>query len=195
VNIPKLRGQVVFFTGPAAAGKSTVAAAWAASRATPTAHIDHDQARFLIRGGYVSRSAAHVDPSLREEAERQWLLAAAVCESMAATYVAWQTDMAVSAFRPPGRWKGCWEQLDALDPLIVVLLAPVEVLIARDAQRSGRQHVGEASVRRGLTYDWDAWHDDPRALVIDSGGLCVADAVVAVEAAVRGRTSGGDRPG
>jgi adenylylsulfate kinase-like enzyme len=56
------RAQVVFFTGPAAAGKSTVAAAWAASRSTPTAHFDHDQARFLVRGGYISRSACPEPP-------------------------------------------------------------------------------------------------------------------------------------
>lgn len=89
--------QVVFFTGPAAAGKSTVAAAWAASRSTPTAHFDQDQARFLVRGGYISRSAAHADPSLRERAEQQWLLAAAVCEAMAATYLEWGFDAVAHA--------------------------------------------------------------------------------------------------
>jgi hypothetical protein len=51
--------RVVLFTGPAAAGKSTVAEAWATSRATPTAFFDHDQARFLVRAGYMSRTAAH----------------------------------------------------------------------------------------------------------------------------------------
>ncbi|HET9224995.1 MAG TPA: hypothetical protein VFO07_20950, partial [Roseiflexaceae bacterium] len=106
------RGQVVFFTGPAAAGKSTVAEAWAASRSAQTAFFDHDQARFLVRAGYISRSAAHADPSLRDRADRQWLLAAAVCESIAATYTVWGLDFVLSAFRPPGSWKGCWEQLD-----------------------------------------------------------------------------------
>jgi hypothetical protein len=95
-------GRVVFFTGPAAAGKSTIAAAWAASRSAPTAHMDHDQARFLVRAGYISRSAAHADPALREPADRQWLLAAAVCEAMAATYM--KTTMPdVMWFWPPWR--------------------------------------------------------------------------------------------
>src|SRR5438067_2494639 len=76
------RGQIVLFTGPTGAGKSTVAAAWAASRSIATAHFDHDQARFLLRSGYISRTDAHTDPSLREQADRQWLLAAAVCESI-----------------------------------------------------------------------------------------------------------------
>jgi chloramphenicol 3-O-phosphotransferase len=182
--------QIVFFTGPAAAGKSTIAAAWAAARSTPTAHFDHDQARFLVRGGYISRSAAHADPSLREQAEQQWLLAAAVCEAMAETYLAWGFDFAVSAFRPPGQWRGCWERLDAMAPLIIVLLPQLEVLLARDAQREGRSHVGEASVRRGLAYDWDAWRADPRAAVIDNTSLSVAQVVALVEEALLRRSAG-----
>jgi chloramphenicol 3-O-phosphotransferase len=182
-------GQVVFFTGPAAAGKSTVAAAWAASRSTPTAHVDHDQARFLVRGGYISRSAAHADPSLRERADQQWLLAAAVCEAMATTYSAWGFDIAVSAFRPPGHWKECWEQLDTMRPIIIVLLPALEVLLARDAQREGRSHVGEAGVRRGLGYDWDAWRADARACVIDNSELSVEQVVGLVEAEVVRRSA------
>jgi chloramphenicol 3-O-phosphotransferase len=177
-------GRVVFFTGPAAAGKSTIAAAWAASRSTPTAHADHDQARFLVRGGYVSRTAAYADPSLREQADQQWLLAAAVCEAMAATYSAWGFDLAVSAFRPPGQWKGCWERLDALHPIIIVLLPALGVLLARDAQREGRSHVGEGSVRRGFAYDWGAWRTDERAYVIDNSELSVEQVVGLVEAEV-----------
>jgi adenylylsulfate kinase-like enzyme len=46
-------GRIVLFTGPAAAGKSTIAAAWAASRVTATASFDHDQARFLVRSGSI----------------------------------------------------------------------------------------------------------------------------------------------
>ena len=175
------RGRIVFFTGPTGAGKSTVAAAWAASRSIPTAQFDHDQARFLLRSGYISRTAAHTDPSLREQADRQWLLAAAVCESIAATYTAWGCDVAVSAFRPPGDWKGCWEQLDLMEPLIIVLLPSVETLLVRDAQRTGRRHTGEASVRRAMTYDWEAWRADNRAYVIDSSQLSVEQVVVLVE--------------
>jgi chloramphenicol 3-O-phosphotransferase len=182
------RGQIVLFTGPAAAGKSTVAEAWAASRSAPTAHFDHDHARFLVRAGYISRSAAHADPSLREPADRQWLLAAAVCEAMAATYTAWGVDFALSAFRPPGSWQGCWERLDAMDPIIIVLLPSLEVFLARDANRVGRSHVGEKGVRRNFAYHWDAWRTDARAYVIDNSNLSVEQAVALVEAEVLQRS-------
>jgi len=183
------RGRIVLFTGPAAAGKSTIAEAWAASRSTQTAFFDHDHARFLMRSGYVSRSAAHADPALRDQADQQWLLAAAVCEAIAETYTAWGFDFALSAFRPPGAWKGCWERLDTMNPIIVVLLPKPEVLLSRDAERTGRQHVGEASVRRGLGYDWDAWRSDARACVIDNSELSVEQAVTLVEAEVLRRSA------
>jgi chloramphenicol 3-O-phosphotransferase len=185
-------GRIVLFTGPAAAGKSTIAEAWSASRSTSTAHFDLDQARFLVRAGYISRTAAHADPSLREQADRQWLLAAAVCEAMAATYTAWGFDFALSAFRPPGSWKGCWERLDAMRPIIVVLLPALEVLLARDAERTGRKHVCEASVRRGLAYDWEAWRADHRAYVVDNSELSVERVVAMVEAEVLRRSAQGE---
>lgn len=180
-------GRVVLFTGPAAAGKSTIAAAWATSRVVPTAFFDHDQARFLVRAGYVSRTSAHADPALALEAERQWLLAAAVCEAMAVTYTTWGYDFALSAFRPPGPWKGCWAQLDRMNPLIVVLLPTVDVLLARDAERTGRSRVGEASVRRGLQYDWATWQTDERAYVLDNSALSIEQVVALAEAEVTRR--------
>src|SRR5690348_13809136 len=88
-RITDRHGQIVFFTGPAASGKTTIAEAWAASRATPTAFIDHDHTRFVLRAGFISRTSAHADPTLRAPADQQWLLAASVCEAMARTYCDW----------------------------------------------------------------------------------------------------------
>lgn len=169
--------RVVLFTGPSGAGKTTVAEAWAESRSTATGVFDHDHARFIVRAGYVSRSAAHKDPALRAEADRQWLLAAEVCEAIARAYTARGCDLAISAFRPPGEWMGCWAELDAMDPCIVALLPRPEVLFARDGERSGRMKVGEDTIRRSLVYDWAAWQAHPRAVVIDNSDLSVAQTV------------------
>ena len=174
-------GTVVLFTGPTGAGKTTCASAWAASREHPTAWFDHDDARFILKSGYVSRSAAAATPGLRGEADRQWLLAAAVCEAMAETYRADGVDFALSAFRPPGDWKGCWGRLDGFDPMIVVLLPPIEVALARDRGREGRAHTGEASIGRGYSYDWDSWRSHPRAHVIDNADMPIVDVVSLVE--------------
>lgn len=181
------------FNGPTGAGKSTCGEAWASweGRRRPTAWFDHDEARFLLRAGYASRRAAHADPSLREEADRQWLLAAGVCEAMAETFVADGVDFALSAFRPPGEWKGCWRRLDALDPVNIVLVPPIEVALAHDAQRTGRAHTGEASVRRAYAHRWEEWRERPRTHVIDNRDLDVDEVVQLVEELVATTVSQG----
>ena len=177
------------FTGPTGAGKSTCAEAWADAegRARPTAWFDHDQARFLLRAGYLSRSAAHADPSLRPEADRQWLLAASVCEAMAETYVADGVDFALSTFRPPGEWKGCWRRLDALEPVTIVLVPPIEVALAHDEERTGRARTGEGSIQRAYQYPWEAWRGQPRTHLIDNRDLGVDEVVRLVEELVTRR--------
>lgn len=58
------QGQSYF--SPARRRPAITAAAWAAVRTTPETDVDHDQAPFLIRGGSISRTACHAEPSLRE---------------------------------------------------------------------------------------------------------------------------------
>ena len=174
-------GRVVLFTGPTGAGKTTCASTWAASRAPLTAWFDHDDARFIVKSGYVSRSAAAADESLRPEADRQWLLAAAVCEAMAATFASDGVDFALSAFRPPGDWKGCWSRLDAMNPLIIVLLPPMAIALERDDTRTGRAHTGRGSIERAYSYDWERWREHPLAHVLDNASMSVDDVVAEVE--------------
>jgi adenylylsulfate kinase-like enzyme len=185
---PEGRGRVVLFTGPTGAGKSTVGLAWATSRERPTGFIDHDETRFLLRAGYVSRSAAAADPSLRPQADEQWLLAARVCEAVAEEYTRSGYDLAVAAFRPPGEWMGCWRQLDAMSPLIIVLLPTVEVCLDRDGDRAGRARTGEDSIRRAFSYDWEPWHKHPLTAVIDNSTMTVEETVAQVEALAKAVT-------
>ena len=181
VAADRRQGRVVLFTGPTGAGKTTTAQAWASGRTSETAWFDHDEARFLLKAGYVSRSEVAADESLRPAADRQWLLAAAVCEAMAATYVAEGVDFALSAFRPPGDWNGCWAGLDRLDPVVVVLWAPIGVALARDAGRAGRARTGEASIRRAYSYPWGDWATKPGCYVVDNSSLSVDEVASRVE--------------
>jgi hypothetical protein len=69
------------------------------------------------------------------------------------------------------------------------LLPALETLLARDMERAGRSHVGEASVRRGFAYGWEAWRADPRAYVIDNSAISVEQVVALVEAEVLRRSA------
>ena len=182
-------GRVVLFTGPSGAGKTTVGEAWAGSRATPTAFIDHDLIRFHLRSGYVSRSDAHRDATLRTGADQQWLMAAAVCEAMVDTYATWGVDVALAAFRPPGNWRGCWAGLDAMRPVVVVLLPSLDVCLARDSLREGRMRGGEETVRRSYRFDWATWGDHPDVVLLDTSSMEVEQVIARVEDALRSTPS------
>lgn len=80
--------------------------------------------------------------------------------------------------RLPGPLNLVQEKL--LSPLIIVLLPTLEALITRDAQRTGRAHTGEASIRRALSYDWGLWQQDHRAIILDNSHLSVDDVVARV---------------
>jgi adenylylsulfate kinase-like enzyme len=77
------RAFVLLITGPAGAGKSAAAAAWAAGRATLTAHIALDDVREFIAADYA-------DPrdGWTIETQRQYDIARPNCADMARRYVA-----------------------------------------------------------------------------------------------------------
>jgi hypothetical protein len=99
---------------------------------------------------------------------------------MAQTYVTYGVDVALSAFRPPGEWKGCWKSLDTFNPLVVVLLPSLDVMLTRDETRVGRMRVGEETIHRAMGYDWASWADSGAAL-IDNSQLSVDEVVAEVE--------------
>ncbi len=51
--MPQAQPFVLLITGPAGAGKSTAAAAWAARQTSPTAHISLDDVREFMVAGYA----------------------------------------------------------------------------------------------------------------------------------------------
>ena len=118
----KMRPVFLFFTGPSGAGKTTVAAAWARRRNRPTAIIDDDQVRSLVRIGEKSAEAMARSPA---ERIAQYKLSGAVSAAMAAKYIDAGVDCAIVSQRsphPPAEWSQVWVDADLLRPTFVVLL-------------------------------------------------------------------------
>jgi adenylate kinase family enzyme len=65
---------VLVLTGPAGAGKTTTAQAWAAAQAVPTAHVSLDRVRLQVQSGFA-------DPQhgWTAETRRQYGLARGAC--------------------------------------------------------------------------------------------------------------------
>ncbi len=173
---------VLILTGPAGAGKSTIAEAWANTRDHPCAHVELDRVRSFVRSGFVNP----VD-GWNDETQRQLDLARGSVAMLARRYVeadfSCVIDDAVFPEWAPSGFDRWLRELDGLTPHLIVLLPSLDRCIERNADREGEDVLPEQMVRR-IYGDMSPWLRQADVLVIDNGELSVEDAVRAIEAAL-----------
>lgn len=136
----------VLLIGPAGAGKTTVARHWADTRRSPTAHISLDDVREWVRAGFSDPRAGWTDQS-----EAQYRLARRTCGFAARNYLAngisCILDDAVFPDRPVVGLGG-WKRHVGPGLLPIVLLPGLEVVMDRNAARSGTRRLADEEVAR-----------------------------------------------
>ncbi|AKA02771.1 hypothetical protein SAZ_10330 [Streptomyces noursei ZPM] len=136
----------VLLIGPAGAGKTSVARHWADSRRVPTAHISLDDVREWVRSGFADPQAGWNDNS-----EAQYRLARRTCGFAARNFLAngisCILDDAVFPDRPVVGLGG-WKRHVGPGLLPIVLLPGLEVVLERNARRSGNRRLSDEEVAR-----------------------------------------------
>lgn len=136
----------VLLIGPAGAGKTTVARHWAEGRAVPTAHISLDDVREWVRAGFADPKSGWNDNS-----EAQYRLARRTCGFAARNFLAngisCILDDAVFPDRPVIGLGG-WKRHVGPGLLPVVLLPGLEIVLERNAARSGNRRLSDEEVAR-----------------------------------------------
>ncbi|MEU8775716.1 AAA family ATPase [Streptomyces sp. NPDC048606] len=136
----------VLLIGPAGAGKTTVARHWAASRPVATAHISLDDVREWVRSGFADPQAGW-----NEHSEAQYRLARRTCGFAARNFLAngisCILDDAVFPDRPVVGLGG-WKRHVGPGLLPVVLLPGLEIVLERNAARSGNRRLSDEEVAR-----------------------------------------------
>ncbi|MFF7609728.1 Pro-rich N-terminal domain-containing protein [Streptomyces parvulus] len=136
----------VLLIGPAGAGKTSVAKYWADHRRVPTAHISLDDVREWVRSGFA-------DPQTgwNEHSEAQYRLARRTCGFSARNFLAngisCILDDAVFPDRPVVGLGG-WKRHVGPGLLPVVLLPGLDVVLERNAERSGNRRLTDEEVAR-----------------------------------------------
>lgn len=136
----------VLLIGPAGAGKTSVAKYWAEHRCVPTAHISLDDVREWVRSGFADPQSGWNDHS-----EAQYRLARRTCGFAARNFLAngisCILDDAVFPDRPVVGLGG-WKRHVGPGLLPVVLLPGLEVVLERNAERSGNRRLTDEEVAR-----------------------------------------------
>ncbi|MCX4821745.1 ATP-binding protein [Streptomyces sp. NBC_01142] len=134
----------VLLIGPAGAGKTTVARHWATSRRVPTAHISLDDVREWVCSGFADPQSGWNDHS-----EAQYRLARRTCGFAARNFLAngisCILDDAVFPDRPVVGLGG-WKRHVGPGLLPVVLLPGLEIVLERNAERSGNRRLSDEEV-------------------------------------------------
>ncbi|MEU0087518.1 Pro-rich N-terminal domain-containing protein [Streptomyces sp. NPDC006274] len=134
----------VLLIGPAGAGKTTVARHWANTRRVPTAHISLDDVREWVCSGFADPQSGWNDNS-----EAQYRLARRTCGFAARNFLAngisCILDDAVFPDRPAVGLGG-WKRHVGPGLLPVVLLPGLEIVLERNAERSGNRRLSDEEV-------------------------------------------------
>ncbi|MDQ0989806.1 Pro-rich N-terminal domain-containing protein [Streptomyces sp. V3I7] len=143
---PATATLAVLLIGPAGAGKTSVAKYWADRRRVPTAHISLDDVREWVRSGFA-------DPQTgwNEHSEAQYRLARRTCGFAARNFLAngisCILDDAVFPDRPVVGLGG-WKRHVGAGLLPVVLLPGLDVVLERNAKRTGNRRLTDEEVAR-----------------------------------------------
>lgn len=173
---------VLLITGPAGAGKSAAAAAWAAQQAPHTAHIQLDQVREFVIAGYA-------DPrdGWTPEAQRQYDIARENCADMARRYVAAGISCVIDDAIFPAwgavNYDGWRRLLLGVPHYLIVLLPSFAAVEEHNEGRHGRRLL--ASEMLHTIYDMmRPWREQRRWPVIDSATLSVTETALAIQQAL-----------
>ncbi|UXY26406.1 ATP-binding protein [Streptomyces sp. HUAS TT20] len=143
---PTATTLAVLLIGPAGAGKTSVAKYWADRRRVPTAHISLDDVREWVRSGFADPQSGWNDHS-----EAQYRLARRTCGFAARNFLAngisCILDDAVFPDRPVVGLGG-WKRHVGPGLLPVVLLPGLDIVLERNAERSGNRRLTDEEVAR-----------------------------------------------
>ncbi|WP_405579115.1 AAA family ATPase [Streptomyces sp. NBC_01190] len=170
----------VLLIGAAGAGKTTVARHWAGRRAAPTAHISLDDVREWVRSGFADPQAGW-----NEHSEAQYRLARRTCGFAARNFLANGVSCIIDdAVFPdwPAVGLGGWKRHVGPGLLPVVLLPGLDVVLRRNAERTGNRRLSDEEVAR-IHGRMAGWYGSGLP-IIDNSQLDVPAAAAALDRVV-----------
>jgi chloramphenicol 3-O-phosphotransferase len=167
--------MLLLIGGPAAAGKSTLARAWCATRYRAV-HLELDTIRAFIIGGAA-------DPQEPGELQtEQYLLSVRACAALAQVFLDAGYDVVLDEVFPPSVFEATWKPLlTGLDWRLVIVLPSLAEVLRRSRGREKRVREEHSRAQYVACQSW------PKQLRIDTTGLPVEQSLALFDAAIRTR--------
>jgi len=166
---------MVMFTGPAGAGKTTLARAWCATRRR-SVHVELDAVRHLIVSGLVDPQTTGPDQA------EQYDTSVAACCALVREFIGRGYDVAVDDATDPGGFERHWlPRLGSIEYSVVVVRPGLKVALERGAGRSKRVRSDVARDQHAAASRW------PAGQTIDTTGQSIEESLETVRRLISDR--------
>lgn len=170
---------VLLLTGPAGAGKSAAARAWASMQPGYVAHIELDNVRDQI----VTRFADPRD-GWNAEADRQYAIARQNCADMARRYIGegilCVVDDAIFPLWDRVNYEGWRQALGDVPHVLIALMPSFAAVEVRNAQRSGNRLLAPDMLHTIYSM-MEPWRDQSEVPVLDTSTLTIEGTAQAIQ--------------
>ena len=168
--------RTIMVTGPAGAGKSQAAAAWAARGSTPRACIDSDALRLHVRAGFAAPERGWND-----ETQRQWDIAMELWSAMVRVYQRHDIDCVIDIYAPPFPSPTGDDVIAELGIDRIVLLPSLETCLERNRLRAREPLLEDRHLIDNYVGFAECVSAYRPANVIDNGAMSTEETVDLVE--------------
>lgn len=174
--------KIILLTGPAGAGKTSIAQKFLNNQSGEWAYIAQDDIRQLVRAGYASADGLRSEWS--NETRRQWDASIGVCTEIAKQYAASGISSVIDAYFTQEEFLKSWKPyLNSTNYELIILLPSLEAVLQRNELRKYPAKLTKAKIAECYADICD-WKNNQEGLLLDNSQMSIEGVVNVMQGVV-----------